>query len=63
LTLERVTIHFSAGVTEDGWHRGSLQPTGIRPAFADRLGDLGIVLPASTFGTPDVLVGGRRRSG
>jgi pilus assembly protein CpaF len=63
VTLQDIfAFDYSAGVADDGRHRGTLQPTGIRPAFADRLADLGIVLPASTFGSPDILLGARRRS-
>ena len=63
VTLQDVfAFDYSAGVGDDGRHRGRLQPTGIRPAFVDRLADLGITLPHGTFGTPDVLANGRRRS-
>ena len=51
----------AAGIDAEGRHRGSLQPTGIRPAFVDRLADHGIVVPVGTFGTPDVLTGARVR--
>jgi pilus assembly protein CpaF len=62
VTLQDVfAFDFSAGVGEDGRHRGGLLPTGIRPKFADRLADLGLALPAGTFGTPEVLTMGRRR--
>jgi pilus assembly protein CpaF len=62
VTLQDVfAFDYSAGVDDEGRHRGSLKPTGIRPAFVDRLADLGIVLPTSTFGTPDILEGGRSR--
>jgi pilus assembly protein CpaF len=62
VTLQDIfAFDYSAGVDADGRHRGSLQPTGIRPAFVDRLADHGIVVPAGTFGTPEVLAGGRSR--
>jgi pilus assembly protein CpaF len=62
VTLQDVcTFDHSAGLNADGRHLGTLQPTGIRPKFADRLADLGITLPVGTFGTPDVLTGGRPR--
>jgi pilus assembly protein CpaF len=34
------------GVDEDGRHRGWIKPTGIRPAFAGRLKDEGLEVPA-----------------
>jgi pilus assembly protein CpaF len=40
----------SAGMDEDGRHRGALAPTGLRPAFAERLRDAGIELPARLLG-------------
>jgi pilus assembly protein CpaF len=62
VTLQDVfAFDYSAGVDDEGRHRGSLKPTGIRPSFVDRLADLGIVLPVTTFGTPDILEGGKRR--
>jgi pilus assembly protein CpaF len=41
---------YSAGVTTDGRHLGSLLPTGLRPTFTDRLHDMGIELPARLLG-------------
>jgi pilus assembly protein CpaF len=41
---------FSAGLDEDGHHRGALAPTGLRPRFTDRLRDSGIELPARLLG-------------
>jgi pilus assembly protein CpaF len=41
---------FSAGVTADGRHLGTLIPTGLRPRFTERLNDLGIELPARLLG-------------
>ncbi len=41
---------YSAGVTADGRHMGTLMPTGLRPAFTERLGDVGIELPARLLG-------------
>ena len=62
VTLQDVfAFDYTAGIGDDGRHRGSLGPTGIRPAFADRLADLGVTLAAGTFGTPDILTAGRRR--
>jgi pilus assembly protein CpaF len=44
------SFDYSAGVTTDGRHLGTLMPTGLRPTFTDRLGDLGIELPARLLG-------------
>ena len=38
-----------AGVDAQGKHRGTLQATGLRPGFMDRLEDRGISLPATVF--------------
>ncbi|MFP5316922.1 MAG: CpaF family protein [Acidimicrobiia bacterium] len=38
------------GVDDEGRHRGSIRPTGIRPAFADRLKDEGLEIPARLLG-------------
>ena len=44
---------YTAGIGDDGRFLGTIQPTGLRPRFGDRLKDLGIVLPADAFGLPD----------
>jgi len=41
---------FSAGIDESGRFQGSLQPTGLRPAFTEKLRDVGIELPARLLG-------------
>ncbi len=41
---------YSAGMTTDGRHLGSLMPTGLRPSFTGRLADVGIELPARLLG-------------
>jgi pilus assembly protein CpaF len=43
---------FAAGVGEDGKLLGTLQPTGVRPKFAEKLADHGIKLGAEVF-TPN----------
>jgi pilus assembly protein CpaF len=43
---------FAAGVGEDGKLQGTLQPTGVRPKFAEKLSDHGIKLGAEVF-TPN----------
>ena len=40
---------FSAGLDEYGRYRGTLQPTGVRPAFLELLGEAGIHVPAEAF--------------
>ena len=42
-----------AGLDEDGRHTGRLVPTGIRPAFADRLKAQGLAIPARLLGAAD----------
>ena len=40
---------FAAGVSEEGKLLGTLQPTGVRPKFAEKLADHGIKLGAEVF--------------
>ncbi len=62
LSLQEIfTFDHAAGVDEDGRHRGTLRPTGIRPGFADRLRDEGLAIPARLLGTPDPVRELRRR--
>ena len=42
---------FAAGIDDEGRHRGSAQPTGIRPSFTARLAGLGVDLPPDLFRT------------
>ncbi len=50
ITLQDLFVFdFAAGVDENGKFRGTLRSTGLRPAFADRLADHGIPLPAGLF--------------
>jgi pilus assembly protein CpaF len=67
---EQITIQdifsydYAAGIDEQGKFRGTIQPTGIRPLFSDRLKDHGIELPSGVFGTPDIdflANGGRKK--
>jgi len=63
VTLQDIfSFDYSAGIDDSGRHLGSLVPTGIRPAFVDRLADHGIEVPAGTFGGPEALLGRRRAS-
>ncbi|WP_401000862.1 CpaF family protein [Agromyces sp. GXQ0307] len=47
------TFDYSAGFDEDGGLRGRIEPTGVRPRFAERIADHGIPLPISVF-QPDL---------
>ena len=49
ITMQDVFRFRSTGATEAGRLTGMLEPTGIRPAFAEVLKDRGIILPASLF--------------
>ena len=51
---------FHAGLDDDGFHQGTLQPTGIRPGFSERLADAGIALSAEVLGATDLSKGRRR---
>ena len=43
------TFDHSAGYDSDGGLLGRIEPTGVRPRFAERIADQGIDLPASLF--------------
>ena len=47
------TFDHSAGYDSDGGLLGRIEPTGVRPRFAERIADQGIDLPASLF-RPDL---------
>ncbi|HET7489840.1 MAG TPA: CpaF family protein [Acidimicrobiales bacterium] len=50
ITLQDIFVFdWHRGVDPSGRHLGMLQPTGIRPSFADRLRDIGIELAAGLF--------------
>jgi pilus assembly protein CpaF len=54
ITLQDVFLFdYAAGVDDAGRYLGSLQPTGIRPTFVQRLSEQGIELPAGIFGEVD----------
>jgi pilus assembly protein CpaF len=44
---------YGAGIGEDGRYLGALQPTGIRPKFAERLESMGIEMPVEMFSSAD----------
>ncbi|MDX8054674.1 CpaF family protein [Lentzea sp. BCCO 10_0798] len=51
VTLQDIfTFDFHAGVDERGFYRGTLQSTGLRPHFVERLRDRGIDVPPHLFG-------------
>lgn len=50
ITLQDLFVFdFKAGVDEFGRYRGTLQPTGLRPRFLDRLAEIGVEVPVGTF--------------
>jgi pilus assembly protein CpaF len=50
ITLQDVFLFdFQAGVDENGKFRGHLKPTGLRPAFMDRLRERGVHVPPEVF--------------
>jgi pilus assembly protein CpaF len=60
ITLQELyAFDYAAGVAEDGHFLGACRPTGLRPAFSERLADLGITLPGSIFGSVDVFAESR----
>jgi pilus assembly protein CpaF len=54
ITLQDIfTLDHASEIGDDGLLHTSLQPTGIRPAFADRLKAEGLAIPARLLGTAD----------
>ncbi len=50
ITLQDIFLfEFSAGVDANGRHQGRLEPTGVRPAFAEKLEDTGVVIGGDMF--------------
>jgi len=64
ITLQDVfAFDYKAGMDSHGRYLGSIQPTGIRPQFTDRLAEYGIHLSPGVFGRPQLQpTNGRRRS-
>jgi pilus assembly protein CpaF len=60
--LDLFRFDYSAGIDPHGKFLGTLQPTGVRPKFAEKLGDLGIQMPAELFAVAedDELAAGQR---
>lgn len=55
VTLQDAFLYLQPGersVTPSAEGGGNLQPTGLRPRFAERFDDAGIKLPPGTFGSP-----------
>ncbi len=53
ITLQDVFLFdFHAGLDANGRHQGRLEPTGVRPGFAEKLEDTGITLGAEVFEAP-----------
>ena len=51
ITLQDIFLFdYDAGIDEHGRFRGTSKPTGIRPAFTEKLAHYGIHLPPSVFG-------------
>ncbi len=46
---------YDAGMDDEGRFVGTLEPTGLRPGFTDKLGQNGIQLPGELFGANDPL--------
>ena len=55
-TQDIFTFDYAAGVDASGNYLGTLNPTGIRPRFTERLKDIGIHLPPEIFGDPDLVI-------
>ena len=55
-TQDIFTFDYAAGVDASGNYIGTLNPTGIRPRFTERLKDIGIHLPPEIFGDPDLVI-------
>ena len=53
ITLQDIFLFdFGAGVDPtSGRHRGKLEPTGVRPSFAEKLEDTGVQLGGDVFET------------
>jgi pilus assembly protein CpaF len=50
ITLQDIYVFdYRAGIDENGRFRGTIQPTGLRPRFLERLSDQGIHFPSELF--------------
>jgi pilus assembly protein CpaF len=50
VTLQDIFVYHQEGIDPEGRVLGSFRPTGIRPAFTDRLKSFGIELDEDIFG-------------
>ena len=53
ITTQDIYLFRQTGTDGDGRIQGALVPTGIRPAFAERLGEMGLPLATELFALPD----------
>ena len=54
ITLQDIYLFdFHAGVNDHGRHQGIMEPTGVRPTFAEKLEDAGLVVGAAMFGAAE----------
>jgi pilus assembly protein CpaF len=51
VTLQDIFVYRQQGIDADGKVTGEFKPTGLRPAFTDRLKAFGVNLPDDVFGT------------
>ncbi|HEY4790403.1 MAG TPA: ATPase, T2SS/T4P/T4SS family, partial [Actinomycetes bacterium] len=50
ITLQDIYVFdYRAGIDENGRFRGTIQPTGLRPRFLERLSDQGVHFPSELF--------------
>jgi pilus assembly protein CpaF len=54
-TADLFLFDFGMGLDDDGRFRGHLKATGLRPQFADRLSDLGVLLDDDLFEAGDFI--------
>jgi pilus assembly protein CpaF len=57
ITMQDIFRFQHRGVDDNGRVVGSIQPTGIRPKFAEQLADHGYEIPPEAFGPPDTRSG------
>ncbi len=60
ITIQDIFTIRNEGIGEDGLIRSSIVPTGLRPAFADHLKDIGLPVPARLLADPEPVRAVRR---